>query len=116
MHWQYLRDNRGYLKQTESENICHLYQLTTQIIQLHNSKSSVECLQKMKSTGLITSNYYKRKAKQTTNLKRLLTIPEFIEKTFGLFNFDNKRCECCNYLLLSEHYNLRNGLLATSPT
>lgn len=103
------RNNQGYLKQTERENICHLYQLTTQIIQMYDNKLFIECLQKMKSTALITSNYFKGKAKQTTILKRLLTIAEFTEKTFGLFNCNNKSCETCNYLLFGEHSSLKNA-------
>lgn len=76
---------------------------------MYDNKLFIEYLQKMKSTALITSNYFKGKAKQTTTLKRLLTIAEFTEKTFGLFNCNNKSCESCNYLLFGEHSSLKNA-------
>ena len=41
---------------------------------------------------------------QPPNLKKLLTKAEYREVLSGIFNCSDKRCECCNYLLINDHY------------
>ena len=42
--------------------------------------------------------------RQSTNLKKILTKAEFGEVLSGTFKCSDKRCECCNYILISDHY------------
>ena len=46
--------------------------------------------------------------RQTPNLKKLLTKAKYGEVLSGTFNCNDKRCECCNYLLINDHYNFKN--------
>ena len=46
--------------------------------------------------------------RQSPNLKKLLTKAEFREFLSGTFNCSDKRCECCNYLLINDHYTFKN--------
>ena len=46
--------------------------------------------------------------RQSPNLKKLLTKAEFGEVLSGTFNCSDKRCECCNYLLINDHYTFKN--------
>ena len=46
--------------------------------------------------------------RQSANLKKLLTKAEFREFLSGTFNCSDKRCECCNYLLINDHYTFKN--------
>ena len=45
---------------------------------------------------------------QSPNLKKLLTKAEFGEVLSGTFKCNDKRCECCNYLLINNHYTYKN--------
>ena len=45
---------------------------------------------------------------QSPNLKKLLTKAEFEKVLLGTFNCSSKRCECCNYLLLNDHYTFKD--------
>ena len=78
-------------------------------------KSSVNCLKNNSVSGFdnIKSIQSKRKPPPPpllplTNLKNLLTKAEFGEILSGTFNCSNKRCECCNYLLINYHYTFKN--------
>ena len=46
--------------------------------------------------------------RQTPNLKKLLTKAKYGEVLSGTFNCNDKRCECCNYLLINDHYTFKN--------
>ena len=50
--------------------------------------------------------------RQSPNLKKLLTKAEFGEVLSGTFNCSDKRCECCNYLLINDHYTFKNVQIA----
>ena len=45
---------------------------------------------------------------QLPNLKKLLTKAEYGEVLSDTFNCSDKRCECCNYLLINDHYTFKN--------
>ena len=49
-----------------------------------------------------------QRKRQSPNVKKLLTKAEFGEVLSGTFNCTDKRCECCNYLLINEHYIFKN--------
>ena len=46
--------------------------------------------------------------RQSPNLKKLLIKAEFGEILSGTFNCSDERCECCNYLLINDHYTFEN--------
>ena len=46
--------------------------------------------------------------RQSPNLKKFLTKAEFEEVLSGTFNCSDKRCECCNYLWINDHYTFKN--------
>ena len=46
--------------------------------------------------------------RQSSNLKKLLIKAEFGEILSGTFNCSDERCECCNYLLINDHYTFEN--------
>ena len=46
--------------------------------------------------------------RQFPNLKKLLTKAEFGEVLSGTFNCSDKICECCNNLLINDHYTFKN--------
>ena len=46
--------------------------------------------------------------RQSPNLKKLLTKAEFGEVLLGTFKCSDKRCECCNYILISDHYTFKS--------
>ena len=46
--------------------------------------------------------------RQFPNLKKLLTKAEFGEVLSHMFNCSDKRYECCNYLLINDHYTFTN--------
>ena len=47
------------------------------------------------------------------NLKKLLTKAEYGGVLLGTFNFSNKRCECCNYPFINDHYTFKNVQVAS---
>ena len=57
--------------------------------------------------GFHNINLIKRKC-QPTNLKKLLTKTEYGEVLWDTLNCSDKRCECCNYLLINDHYTFKN--------
>ena len=46
--------------------------------------------------------------RQPPNLIIFLTKAEYGEFLSGTFNCSDKRCECCNYLLINYHYAFKN--------
>ena len=68
-------------------------------------KSSVNCLKNVSGFHNIKLIQSQR---QSPNLKKLLTKAEFGEILLGTFNCSDKRCECCNYLLINDHYTFKN--------
>ena len=44
---------------------------------------------------------------QSPNLKKLSTQAKFGEVLSGTFNCSDKRCECCNYLLINDDYTFK---------
>ena len=46
--------------------------------------------------------------RQGKNLKKILTKAEFSSKEIGVFKCGDKRCECCNHLLLKESHTFKN--------
>ena len=69
-------------------------------------KSSVNCL-KNNSVNAFRLSLVQSK-RQLPNLKKLLTEAEYGEVLSGPFNCSDKRCECCNYLLINDHYTFKN--------
>ena len=49
-----------------------------------------------------------RSKRQFPNLKKFLTKAELGEVLSGMFNHGDKRCECCNYLLINDRYILKS--------
>ena len=70
-------------------------------------KSSVNCLKNNNVSGFHNIKLIQSK-RQSPNLKKLLTKAEFGEVLSGTFNCSDKRCECCNYLLINDHYTFKN--------
>ena len=62
-------------------------------------KSSVNCLKNNSISGFHNIKLIQSKG-QAPDLKKLLTKAEFGEVLSGTFNCSDKRCECCNYLLM----------------
>ena len=46
--------------------------------------------------------------RQPPNLKKLLTRAKYGEVLSGTFHGSDKRCECCNYFLINDHYTFKN--------
>ena len=72
-----------------------------------NVKSSVICLKNNNVSGFHNINLIQSK-RQPSNLKKLLTKSEYGEVLSGTFNCSDKRCECCNYLLINDHCTFKN--------
>ena len=70
-------------------------------------KSSVNCLKNNNVSGFHNIKLIQSK-RQSPNLKKLLTKAEFGEVLSGTFNCSDTRCECCNYLLINDHYTFKN--------
>ena len=70
-------------------------------------KSSVTCLKNDNVSGFHNINLIQSK-RQIPNLKKLLTRPEYGEVLSSTFNCSDKRCECCNCLLINNHYTFKN--------
>ena len=62
-------------------------------------KSSVNCLKNNNVSGFHNIKLIQSKRK-SPNLKKVLTKAEFGEILSSTFNCSDKRCECCNYLLM----------------
>ena len=73
-----------------------------------NIKSSVISLKNNNVSDFHNINLIQSK-RQPSNLKRLLTRAEYGEVLSGMFNCSDKRCECCNYLLINDHYTFKNA-------
>ena len=70
-------------------------------------KSLINCFKNNIVSGFHNIKLIQRK-RQSPNLKKLLTRAEFGEVSSGSFNCSIKRCECCNYLLINDHYTFKN--------
>ena len=72
-------------------------------------KSWVNCLKNENSRGFHTINLTQSK-RQTPNLNppKLLTKSKYEKILLDVFNYGDKRCECCNYLLINGHYIFKN--------
>ena len=71
-------------------------------------KSSVNCLKNNNVSGFNNIKLMQSK-RQSLNLKIFLTKAEFGEVLSSTFNCSDKRCECCNYLLINDHYTFKNA-------
>ena len=54
----------------------------------------------------------KRSKRQPPNLKKRLTKAEYGEVFSGTYNCRDKRCECCNYFLINDHYTFKSVQIA----
>ena len=70
-------------------------------------KSLVNCFKNNSISGFHNIKLIQSK-RQPPNLKKLLTKAEYGEVLSGTFNCSDKRCECCNYLLINDHYTFKN--------
>ena len=70
-------------------------------------KSSVDYLKNNSVSGFPNIKLIQSK-RQLHNVKKLLTNGEYREVSSGTFNCSNKRYECFNYLLISDHYTFKN--------
>ena len=70
-------------------------------------KSSVNCLNDNNVSGFHNIRLIQNKC-QSPNLKKLLTKAKFGEVLLGTFNCSDKKCDCCNYLLINDHYTFKN--------
>ena len=70
-------------------------------------KSLVNCLKNNNISGFHNIKLIQSKH-QSPSLKILLTKAEFREVLLGMFNCSDKRCECCNCLLINDHYTFKN--------
>ena len=70
-------------------------------------KSSVNCFKNNNVSGFHNIKLIQSK-RQSPNLKKLLTKAEFGEVLPGTFNCSDERYECCNYLLINDHYTFKN--------
>ena len=66
-------------------------------------KSSLISLKNNNLSGFYNIKLIQSKC-QSLSLKKLLTKAEFGEVLLGTFKCSDKRCECCNYILISDHY------------
>ena len=73
----------------------------------YNIKSLVNCLKNTNISSFHNIKLMQSKC-QSPNLKKLLTKAEFREDLSGTFNCSNKRCECCNYLLINDYCTFKN--------
>ena len=69
-------------------------------------KTSVICLKNNNVSNFHNINLIQSK-RQPSNLKKFLTRAEYREVLSGMFNYSDKRCECCNYLLANDHYTFK---------
>ena len=69
-------------------------------------KSSVNCLKNNNLSGFHNIQLIQTK-RQCSNLKKPLTKAEFGEVLSGTFNCSDKRCECCKYLLINDHFTFK---------
>ena len=78
-------------------------------MKLHHStiKPLVNCLKKINFSGFHNINLTQSKH-QPPNLKKCLPKAEYEEVSSGTFNCSDKRCQCCNYLLINDHYTFKN--------
>ena len=65
------------------------------------SKSSVNCLNNNNVSGFLSINLIQSK-RRPSNLKKKLTKVEYRDVLSGTSNCTDKRCECCNYLLIND--------------
>ena len=70
-------------------------------------KSSVNCFEYNSVSGFHNIKLIQSK-RQAPNLKKLLTKAEYGEVLSGTFNCSDKKYECYNYLLINDHYTLKN--------
>ena len=70
-------------------------------------KSLVNCLKNNNVSDVHNIKLIQSK-RQLPNLKKLSTKAEFGEVLSGTINCSDKRCECCNYLLINDHYTFKN--------
>ena len=70
-------------------------------------KSSVIYLKINNVSGFHNINLIQSK-RQPPDLKKLLTKAEYGEVLLGTYNCSGKRCECCNYLLINDHYTFKS--------
>ena len=70
-------------------------------------KSSANCLNDNNVSGFHNIRLIQNKC-QSPSLKKLLTKAKFGEVLLGTFNCSDKRYECCNYLLINDHYTFKN--------
>ena len=66
-------------------------------------KSSITCLKNNSVSGFHNIKVIQSK-RQAPNLKKFLTKAEYGEVLSGKFNCSDERCDCCNYLLIINHY------------
>ena len=69
-------------------------------------KTTFEALSENKVVGMKDYKLIQSR-KQPANLKKILTKAEFSSKPPMVTKCGDKRCECCNHLLLSDHYVLK---------
>ena len=70
-------------------------------------KPLVNCLKNNNVSGFHNINLMQSKH-QPLNLKNALIKVEYGEVLSGTFNRSDKRCECCNYLLINDHYSFKS--------
>ena len=70
-------------------------------------KSSLISLKNNNVSGFYNIKLMQSK-RQSPNLKKLLTKAEFGEVLSGTFKCSDKRSECCNYILISDHYTFKS--------
>ena len=78
-------------------------------------KSSVNCLKNNNNSGFHYIKLIQSKC-QSPNLKKRLTKVEFGGVLSGTFSCSDKRCECCNYFLIDEHYTFKNVQITSHAT
>ena len=69
-------------------------------------KSSVICLKNNSVSGFHNMNLIQSKRQPPP--PKPLTRAEYQEVLSGTFNCSDKRCECCNYLLINDHCTFKN--------
>ena len=90
---------------TSCHSLQHLIQITLIFIVLLSPP--LICLKNSNVSSFHNIKLIQSK-RQSPNLKKLLTKAEFGEVLSGTFNCSDKRCECCNYLLINDHYTFKN--------
>ena len=70
-------------------------------------KISLNCLKNNNVSSFHNIELIQSK-RQSPNLKKQLTKAEFGEFLSGTFNCSDKRCECCNDLLINDQYTFKN--------